>query len=137
MVSITNRSPIRWRSIGLLPAVVMVLAAGCGQSRSVDDWLEQLRNPDILLRRQACRELGSLPAEASRTVPPLIEALRDEDAHVRHDAAMALGKLGPEARPAVSSLIAALGDKDKRVHAAAAAALKKIEPDAAVKPGGH
>jgi HEAT repeat protein len=135
MASISKRSPFRLRSIGFVAVVVMVFMAGCGPSRSADEWLGQLKDPDVLLRRQACRELGNLPAEATRTVPVLAETLRDENAYVRHDAATALGKLGPEARSAVAFLIAALSDKDKRVHAAAGAAIKKIDPDAATKAG--
>ena len=133
-VIIDSRSP-RLSGIGLAAALVLISTVGCGRSRATDVWLGQLKDSDVLLRRQACRELGNRPDEAARTVPALAEALQDENNYVRHDAATALGKLGPEARVAVKTLIAALDDKDKRVHAAVAGALKKIDPQAAAKAG--
>jgi HEAT repeat protein len=121
----------RW----LLLLILFVPALGCGRARTADDWLRQLKDPDVVLRRQACRELGNMPAEAARATPALIEALRDENGHVRHDAAAALGKLGPAAHEAVPVLVAALGDKEKSTRAAVAAALKKIDAEAAARAG--
>ncbi len=116
----------------LLVLSLVVLAAGCGP-RSTDHWLRQLKDPDVVKRRQAVRELGARTAEAERVVPALAEALRDDDQYVRHDSATALGKFGPEARPAVTALGAALKDKDRNVRRAAEAALRRIAPDATDK----
>jgi HEAT repeat protein len=135
MVVIIDCPPPRLRRIGLVAAIVLVSAAGCGRSRTTEDWLGQLKNSDVLLRRQACRELGSLPAEATWTVPALAAALRDESWYVRHDAAAALGKLGPAAGGAVPALVATLADKEKRVRSAAVGALKKIDHQAAARAG--
>src|SRR5438105_956808 len=108
--------------------------AGCG-SPSTDDWLAQLKDPEVVKRRQAVRELGAKSAEAQRVVPALAEVLRDENGHVRHDAAMVLGKFGPDALEAVPALTLALKDNEKNVRTAAAAALKKIDAHAAHKAG--
>jgi HEAT repeat protein len=112
-----------------LAVVLLVLSAGCG-SRPTDDWLRQMKDPDVVKRREAIRELGSRPGEADRAVPALAEALRDESGYVRHDAATTLGKFGPDARPAVPALTATLKDKEHSVRTAATAALKRIDPSA-------
>ena len=108
----------------------IVLLAGCG-SPSTDEWLGQLKDAEVVKRRQALRELAGRTAEAQRIVPAVREALRDENAYVRHDAAMVLGKFGPDAREAVPALTLALKDKDQSVRKAAGSALKKIDPPAA------
>jgi HEAT repeat protein len=127
--------PHRWRPLALATAILVAVVLGCGGGRSADDWLRQLRDPDVVLRRQACRELAELPTEAIRIVPALAEALRDESWYVRRDAAIALAKLGPAAAGAVPALVAALADKEKSVRMAVAAALKKIDAGAAARAG--
>jgi HEAT repeat protein len=114
----------------LLMMSLALLAAGCGW-HSTDHWLQQLKDPDVVKRRQAVRELAARTAEVGRVVPALAEALGDENGYVRHDAATALGQLGPDARAAVPALVAALGDRDRGVRRAAATALPKIDPEAA------
>jgi HEAT repeat protein len=111
---------------------LVLLAAGCG-SRSTDHWLRQLKDADVVKKRQAVRELGSRPAEGGRVVPALTETLGDADPYVRHDSATALGKFGPDARTAAPALKTALKDKDAHVRKAAEAALKKIGPAPAGK----
>src|SRR5262245_39482071 len=118
------------------PRIVVGLAlalAGC--SPSTDHWVRQLKDSDVVKRREALRELGARTAEAPRIVPALAEALRDGSPYVRHDAAQALRKLGPDAREAVPALTAALKDGDRKVRAAVGKALKKIDPHAASKAG--
>lgn len=112
----------------------LVLLAGC-VSLSTDDWLRQLKEPDVVKRRQAIRELGSRTAEAASVVPALTEALHDESGYVRHDAALSLGKFGAEARTAVPALTTALKDKEQSVRKAAGMALRKIDPQAAARAG--
>ena len=109
--------------------IVLLSLAGCG-SPSTDDWLVQLKNADVVKRRQALRELAARPAEADRIVPALCDALRDENTYVRHDAASVLAKFGPDAREAVPALTLALQDSDHSVRKAAGSALKKIDPQA-------
>jgi HEAT repeat protein len=114
---------------------VVLSMAGCGPS--TDDWLVQLKDPDVVKRREAIRELAPRTTEARRIVPALTEALRDESAYVRHDAAVALGKFGAEAREAVPALTAALKDKEQNVRVAAGTALTKIDPQKASKSGAR
>jgi len=104
---------------------LVLLAAGCGP-RTTDDWLGRLKDPDVVKRRQAIRELGSRTSEGTKVVPALAETMRDADPYVRHDSATTLGKFGPDARAAVPALITALKDKDASVRKAAGEALKKI-----------
>lgn len=121
---------MRW-----LLATALLLLAGCG--RSTDYWVGQLKDADVVKRRQAVRELGERTSEAPRVVAALTEALRDENEYVRHDCATALAKFGPEAQPAVPALRAALKDRDHNVRRAAETALKKIAPAATGKGEGR
>jgi HEAT repeat protein len=115
-----------------LVTALALLAVGCG-ARSTEHWLRQLKDPDVVKRRQAIRELGERTSEAAGVVPALAESLRDDSEYVRHDAATALGKFGPEAGGAVAALRAALKDRDPNVRRAAESALKKVAPDATGK----
>jgi HEAT repeat protein len=113
----------------LVVMALTLLAAGCGW-HSTDHWRQQLKDADVVKRRQAVRELAARPAEAERVVPALVEALGDDNGYVRHDAAAALGNFGPEAKTAVPALVAALADRERSVRTAAGAALRKIDPAA-------
>jgi len=108
-----------------------LLTAGCG--RSTDDWLRQLRDPDVVRRRQAIRELGSKTGDAERVVAALTEALRDDSSYVRHDAATTVAKFGAAAGPAAPLLVRLLEDRELSVRKAAEAALQRIDPDAVAK----
>jgi HEAT repeat protein len=112
---------------------LVFLLGGCGRP-STDDWLKQLKEGDVVKKRQAIRELGGRTTEAERVVPPLVEVLQDESPYVRRDAAAVLGKFGPE-EAAVAALLAARKDKDQGVRKAVEAALKKIDPVAAARAG--
>ena len=120
---------MRW----LLILTAAVSLAGCGPS--TEDWLRQLKDAEVVKRREALRALASRSAEAAGVVVPLTEALRDASPYVRRDAALALGKFGAEASAAVPGLTAALKDRDRGVRAAAGKALKKIDPQAARRSG--
>ena len=126
--------PARSRMRSLLLPGLIVFIAGCG-APSTDDWVQQLKSPEVVKRREAIRELGSRTAEAPTIVPALAEALRDESGYVRHDAAVTLGKFGAEAQAAVPALRESLKDREASVRKAAAAALKKIDPQTAAKAG--
>ena len=119
----------------LLLMTMALLLAGCTDSQSTDDWLRQLKDPDVVKRRQAIRELGVRMTEAERVTPSVAEALRDENGYVRHDAALTLGKLGPAAKMAVPALVAALKDQERGVRKAASQALKRIDPKGVPKAG--
>jgi HEAT repeat protein len=114
----------------------LLLVAGCA-NRTTEDWLRQLKDPEVVKRREAIRELGARRLEAAQVVPALVEALRDDSSYVRHDAATTLGKFGSEAQAAVPALLGALADREKSVRTAAAAALKKVDPSAGARAGGR
>jgi HEAT repeat protein len=107
----------------------VMLAFGCG-GHSTDNWLRQLKDADVVKRREAIRELGARTKDANRVVPALTEALKDESGFVRRDAAVTLGKFGADARSGVPALVESLQDKEPSVRSAAAASLKKIDPEA-------
>jgi HEAT repeat protein len=115
------------RRLLILSAPLFLAVAGCTGSPSTDDWLQQLKDPDVVKRREAIRELGGQMADAERITRALVEALRDENHYVRHDAAIALGKLGPEAKRVAPALVVALKDKERSVRIAAAQALRTID----------
>jgi HEAT repeat protein len=110
-----------------------LLLAGCTGNQTTADWLRQLKDPDVVKRREAIRELGDRLADAGPITTALAEALHDTNRYVRHDAALALGKLGPRAKPVVPALTVALKDKERGVRKAAAQALKKINSKGAPK----
>jgi HEAT repeat protein len=114
----------------LVVAGLLILTAGCG-ARSTEHWIGRLKDPDVVKRREAIRELASRTADAERVVPALAEALIDENEYVRREAANALGRFGADARPALSALVTALSDREQRVRSAAAAAVRRIESETA------
>ena len=61
-----------------------LLAAGCG-SRSTDYWLKQLKDPAVVKRRQAIRELGERNSDAERVVPALVLSHGSKD-HIPNNA---------------------------------------------------
>ena len=101
-----------------------VVSAGCGGFKPTEYWLRQIKDGDVVARRDAIRELAGRDPE--RAVPALAEALQDENHYVRRDAAIALGKFGPAAAASAPALAKARKDKEKSVRAAAEAALKRI-----------
>jgi HEAT repeat protein len=115
--------------------ITSLLLAGCGGLQSTDDWLQQLKDCNVVKRRQAIRELGVRVTEDERIMAGLVEALHDENGYVRRDAAITLAKLGPAAKGAAPALVAALKDKERGVRKAAAQALKKIDPKGLPKAG--
>jgi HEAT repeat protein len=119
----------------LLTLSLLLLIAGCGGPQSTEDWLQQLKDPDVVKRREAIRELGARLIEDGRIAPALVEALHDENGYVRRDAAITLAKLGPAAKNIVPALVAALKDKERGVRKAAAQALKKIDAKGVPRAG--
>lgn len=119
----------------LLIMSLALFLAGCARPQSTDDWLRQLKDPDVGKRRQAIRELGAGMVDPERATPALAEALHDANGYVRRDAAVTLGKLGSAAKMVVPALLAALKDKERSVRKAAGQALRKIDPDRAPRGG--
>jgi HEAT repeat protein len=102
------------------------------QGRTVSQWLERLKDPDALVRREAAFALGEIGMGAKGAVPALGGALKDPDVRVRRSAADALGEIGVAAKAGVPALIDALKDvrNPPDVLGAAAWALGEMGPEA-------
>src|SRR5262249_15100564 len=85
--------------------------------------VDLLRDPRVLIRRNAVDALIDLPPHTRWIQPALRRALRDEDSTVAGDAARALGALGPRASPSVTALVTTLSHEDPYVQIYAAEAL--------------
>jgi beta-lactamase regulating signal transducer with metallopeptidase domain len=97
---------------------------------SVVQRLDELEDPDPLMRRYAAWALGEL--ESERAVRPLIDHLNDDDADVRLVSAWALGEI--KDRGTIAPLIELLEDSDPLVREMAALALGEIEHSSAIMP---
>ena len=60
--------------------------------RTLEQWLERLKDDRVVIRHNAATELGEL--KEKRAVPALIQALEDGNSYVAGRAAVALGKIG-------------------------------------------
>jgi HEAT repeat protein len=121
----------------MIGVLLLLPAAGCGESESTPKLVERLGNADSAVRLTAVKTLGRRTGDAATVVPALADRLlHDDDLYVRRDSANALGGLGPAAKPAWAALAeTARKDREPRVRKVAIAALKKIDPDAASRDG--
>ncbi len=115
-------------------APLLLLACGCGKSKSTDDLVADLKSDRERDRITAVRILPQRKADAPLVVPALVQSLKDKDGDVRRGAALGLGSFAQEAREAVPALQAALSDPDARVREAVALALSRIDPSRFVAP---
>ena len=97
--------------------------------------VNQLKDPDAVVRCRAAFSLGRFAREPETVIPALINLLGDADYQPRRDAAHALGSFGQQARVAVEPLATLLKDKIAVVRTSAAKALKQIDPEAATRAG--
>jgi HEAT repeat protein len=95
--------------------------------KRVDDWIEMLRDTNVVARCTAARALGQMGLQAREALPALLQALQDREPLVRDAAAEAVGCIAPEAPDAVLALMQALTDTNSFVQATAAKALKKVD----------
>jgi HEAT repeat protein len=95
--------------------------------KRVEDWMEMLRDANVVARCTAARALGQMGPQALEALPALLHALQDREPLVRDAVAEAIGCIGPDAPDAVLALMQALTDTNSFVQAAAAKALKKVE----------
>jgi len=91
--------------------------------KSVEHLIQELKDPDEIVRSSAAGALGHSKSE--KAVEPLILALKDNHVYVRHGAAWALGEIKSE--KAVDALRLALNDEDEITREKAAEALGKIQ----------
>jgi hypothetical protein len=113
------------------PVVLLfgVLACGgCGQKKSTDELIGDLKATEEGERVKAVRTLPHRKGDAAQVVPALIEALKATDREIRRDAAIGLGQFGEEAREAIPALQAVQRDRDPRVRWAVCVALSRIDP---------
>jgi HEAT repeat protein len=107
-----------------------VAATGCGSkptytsgSRTASDWAEQLKQPDVEIRRKAALKIGPLMETDAAAFPATLVALKDEDAKVRLIAIRSLllyaVKKKAQAIPALREM---QSDRDLQVREAAAKA---------------
>jgi len=102
---------------------------------SVQALAQELKSPDLLMRKNAVFELLELGGVVSAVpkidikaaVPALIEALNDTDYEVRIWSMSALGSLGPAAKEALPALNQAIKDKDEGIRGSAKATIAQIE----------
>jgi HEAT repeat protein len=117
----------------------LLVCGGCGQKKSTDELLQDLKGAQERDRLIAVRLLPLRKEEAARIVPALIEAVKNKAVDVRLSAAIGLGTFGEEAKDAIPALQAAQSDRDARVRQAAGIALSRIDParfSAPSKPRG-
>jgi HEAT repeat protein len=114
--------------------LLCLLACGCGNKKSTDQLIEDLRSSDEKVRLIAVRLLPQRKSDAARVVPALIEVLPDKETDIRLSAAIGLGYFGEQARDAVPALQKATRDRDRRVRDAAGVALSRIDPKLAPRP---
>jgi len=120
----------------LVPLVLLVaLGAGCGRGgqpllshgKTVDHWLEALKDRDPAKRKKAVTALGHVGTADPAAIPAVAGALQDSDPRVRAEAALALLNIGPAANDAVPALEAAKNDKDATVRSYVQKALEHIQ----------
>jgi HEAT repeat protein len=110
--------------------LLVLLSVGCSKEKkhySVEQMIEDLKNPDHNVRYTAAEVLGDYGPQAKSAVPALREALADSDRYVRMRAAYSLAEIRPDAQAAIPELTKALKDKEKYVREAAAYALKRLQ----------
>jgi HEAT repeat protein len=95
--------------------------------KRVEDWMEMLRDANVVARCTAARALGQMGTQARDGLPALLQALQDREPLVRDAVVEAIGCVGPDSSDAVLALMHALTDTNSFVQATAARALKKVE----------
>ena len=107
----------------------LLACGGCGQKRTTDELLADLKSAQEKDRIIAVRLLPQRKGDATpQIVPALIESLKDKQGDVRWSAAIGLGSFGAQAKDAIPALQAAQRDRDARVREAAGVALSRIDP---------
>jgi hypothetical protein len=112
-------------------------ALRAGGAQSVQALAQELKSPDLSMRKNAVFELlelggvvSALPKiDIKAAVPALIEALNDTDYEVRIWSMAALGSLGPGAKEALPALKQATKDKNEGIRGSAKATIVEIETE--------
>lgn len=109
-------------------------AAGDGtyDGRPASDYISQLADKDLNVRRRAAYILGQMGTPAKAAIPELVKMLEDRQSEPRWYAIDALGYFGPDAAEAVPAMIKSLNSKvnDAIVRRRGARSLGRIGPAA-------
>jgi HEAT repeat protein len=99
----------------------LMVGPGAGGPENLPPLLEELKNAESRVRRDAAEELGRIGGEARRAIPQLEQVLRDPCAEVRIAAAGALANIDPsKADASIQIAIEALKEKTDTARRAAA-----------------
>ena len=120
-----RRSALGILVFGLLGSAHLVWSEWQEQ-QLVQALIVKLKDPDVVRRVDAARDLARLKAEAEAAIPALIEGLEDENFNVRWRSAHALGEIGHQASPALPALERVSKEENLFSSWAAAEAIGKI-----------
>ena len=110
----------------------LMVGSGAGGPEDVPPLLEELKNAQPRVRRDAAEELGRIRGAARAAIPALEQVLRDPIAEVRMAAAGALAAIDPSRTDAaVQIAVEALKEKSDAARRAAAWVLGELEKKAA------
>lgn len=108
----------------------LMACVGCGNQKSTDELIADLRSGKEKDGVIAARTLARGKGDAEKVVPALIEALSHKATDVRRSSALKLGEFHELAKDAIPALQKAQqGDSDARVREAAGIALSRIDPE--------
>jgi HEAT repeat protein len=111
-----------------LVILVLLACGGCGNKKSTDELIQDLKSNEEGDRIKAARLLQQRTGDPEKVIPALIESLKDKGSDIRISAAIGLGYFGEQAKDAIPALQAAQSDRDARVREAAGKALSRIDP---------
>jgi HEAT repeat protein len=115
---------------GLVLLLCLLACGGCGNQKSTDELITDLKKSKGTKATVAARSLPGGTGDAEKVVPALIEGLRHSAQEVRRSAAVKLGAFGEQAKDAIPALQKAEEvDGDARVREAAGIALSRIDPE--------
>jgi HEAT repeat protein len=115
---------------GLVLLFCSLACGGCGQEKSTDELIADLKSGKATAGTIAARNLPGGTGDAAKVVPALIEALKHRGQDVRRSAVIKLGAFGEQAKDAIPALQTAKEhDGDARVREAAGIALSRIDPE--------
>ncbi len=120
---------MRGQKISWILMLCILAYAGCGQEKSTDDLIEDLKSGREDAGVIASRTLPLGNRDAAKVIPALTEALTHKSSDVRRSSALKLGQFREQAKDAIPALQKAEhDDPDARVREAAGIALSRIDP---------
>ena len=127
---------LRLKRLIITVFLLMPIWHGEVDAQSIHSLLEELRDPTWSVRREAARQLGSLPwgdlGPDDSVISALVTAINDRNPAVRLAAITALGSIGPAAKASVPALIRVFTDASNThdLRCAAIRALGSMGPAA-------